>query len=285
MTTHSMHPIASGFGFIESPRWHADRLWFVDYFAQTVLRLNLNGDAEVIAKIPGVPGGLGFLPDGTPLVVSQRDFKVLAIRPDGSLSLHADLSALARGAANELLVDGQGRAYVGHHGYDFFRGAPLQLSTLLLISEHGKVEVAADSLTFPNGMALSPDGHTLIVAESFARCLTAFTVDVNGRLSASRRWASLGEHTPDGICMDSEGAVWAASPLTGQFVRVRENEGVIDAIAAPFGRWAVACAFGGVERRTLFCQSAATTLEDMPKGLSKAFIDAIELDIGGAGIP
>jgi sugar lactone lactonase YvrE len=280
-----LQPFVLGLGFAEAPRWREGQLWFVDYFQGGVFRADGDGNAERIATVPGTPGGLGFLPDSTPLVVSQRDFKLLRIGEDGSTSEYADLSAHARGAANELLVDGKGRAYVGHHGFDFFNKAPPQPSSLMLVEAGGSVRVVADGLTFPNGTALSEDGRTLVVAESFARRLTAFDVAEDGSLDNCRIFAEVGDHTPDGICMDAEGAIWLGSPMTGSFVRVREGGEVLDMIGLPDGRWGVACVLGGEDRRTLFCVSAATTPETMPKGESDAFIDTVQVDVPGAGLP
>jgi sugar lactone lactonase YvrE len=280
-----LQPFIDGLGFPEAPRWHGEALWFVDFFRGAVLRAREAGEAEVVAKVPGTPGGLGFMPDGTPLVVSQREFALYAIRPDGSLARHADLSRFARGAANELLVDSQGRAYVGHHGFDFFGGASLLPSSLLLVQTDGSVRETADELVFPNGTALTPDGRTLILAESFANRLTAFDVAADGSLSSRRLWAALGDHTPDGIALDAGGAVWAASPMTGAFIRVREGGEVLGQIDAGEGRWAVACALGGPDRRTLYCAVAETTLETMPQGKSKGFIRTIEVQTEGAGLP
>ena len=211
----------AGLGFAEAPRWHAGELWFVDYFAGNVQTIDLAGRRRVVAAVPGTPGGLGFLPDGTPLVVSQREFALYAIDKQGRLTRYADLSRFARGAANELLVDGGGRAYVGHHGFDFFGGAPQKPSSLLLVATDGSVREVADGLVFPNGMALTPDGRMLILAESFAARLTAFDVASDGTLGLRREWAQIPGHTPDGICLDAEGAVWLGSPLSGAFLRVQ----------------------------------------------------------------
>ncbi len=275
----------SGLGFAEAPRWHDGRLWFVDYFSTAVLRTDFSGPPETFASVEGMPGGLGFLPDGDAIVVSQRSFTLQRIGRDGRLTQYADLSAYARGAANELLVDPQGRAYVGHHGFDFFGGAEPKPSTLLLVESNGRVRVVAEELVFPNGMALTPDGRTLIVAESFAERLTAFDVASDGSLSNQRLWASIPGHTPDGICLDAEGAVWAGSPLTGAFLRVREGGQVLERIDTIDKRWAVACVFGGARRDTLHCITAATTLEGMPKGESEAFVESVQLSVGGAGLP
>lgn len=278
----TLRTIARGLGFAEAPRWRGGRLWLVDYFAGTVLRGGLDGAFETVATVPGTPGGLGFLPDGTPLVVSQREFRLYRIGPDGALELHADLSAHAVGAANELFVDPAGRAWVGHHGFDFFGGAKPRPSSLLRVDPDGTVSVAADGLVFPNGAALLPDGRTLIVAESFANRLTAFDLRPDGALANRRIWAELGDDTPDGVCVDREGAVWAGSPLTGRFVRVMEGGEVTDAIPTEDGRWAVACAFVGDDLATLCCLTAATTVEDMPQGRSEAFVELADVVVPGA---
>lgn len=283
--TGTLESLFNGLAFPEAPRWHDDRLWFVDFIQGAVFKAEPHGAPEVLAQVPGTPGGLGFLPDGTPLVVSQREFALYAIAADGRLVRHADLSGLARGAANELLVDPQGRAYVGHHGFDFFAGAALQPSSLLLVESDGRVREVAEDLIFPNGTALAPDGKTLILAESFANRLSAFDVAADGGLSNRRIWAALDDHTPDGICLDEEGAVWAASPMTGRFLRVREGGRILDEIDAGNGRWAVACVLGGADRNTLFCAVAETTLETMPQGVSCGFIQTVEVDVAGAGRP
>jgi len=277
-----LRTIIRGLGFAEAPRWHAGKLWFVDFFSGQVLRSDLDGAYEPVATVENMPGGLGFLPDGTPIVVSQRDFRLLRIDEDGSLQAYADLSDHAIGAANELFVDRQGRAYVGHHGFDFFGGGEPRPSSLLLVNPTGGVSVAADELIFPNGTVLTPDGGTLIVAESFANRLTAFDVREDGSLSNRRVWAELGNHTPDGICVDAEGAVWAASPMTATFVRVREGGEVLDQIGTEERRWAVACAFVGDDLDRLACITAATSLEDMPKGKSEAFMELAEVAVPGA---
>lgn len=272
-----LRTIVSGLGFAESPRWHAGRLWFVDFFSGEVARCDLDGERETVTRVENMPGGLGFLPDGTPLVVSQRDFKLLSIHPDGSTSLYADLSSHCIGAANELFVDDLGRAYVGHHGFDFFGGAEPRSSTLLLVQPDGSVSQAADGLIFPNGIGLLPDGRTLIVAESFANRLSAFDVDADGQLSNHRTFAEVGDHTPDGIAVMPDGSVWFGSPLTAAFVRVADGGEVLDEVKTEGGRWAVACALvdDGLQ---LACVTADTSLERMPQGDSRAFIELLDLE-------
>ena len=280
--------LAEGFGFCEAPRWRltdsGGELWFVDFFSKHVMRMDAAGLASVVATVPGMPGGLGFLPDGTPLVVSQQDKKLMRIGSDGELSEYADLSAFARGCANELLVDALGRAYVGHHGFDFLGGAELEPASLILVDADRRVREVATGLVFPNGMAISADGRTLIVAESFAMRLTAYDVAPDGTLSGRRVWAETPGYTPDGICLDAEGAVWAGCPLASAFIRV-EPGGRITHRVPTDGRWAVACALGGADRKTLYCVTADTSLSLMPKGISNAFVEAVDVAVPGAGLP
>lgn len=270
-------PLIDGLGFAEAPRWHDGKLWFVDFFSKRVQRAGLDGSVETVATLEGMPGGLGFLPDGTPLVVSQLDFRLLRIGRDGALDTHADLSAHCVGAANELFVDPHGRAWVGHHGFDFFGGAEPLPSSLLRVDPDGSVHVAAEGLIFPNGTDLLPDGQTLIVAESFANRLTAFDLGDDGTLSNRRVFAELGDHTPDGIAALPDGSVWLGSPMTGAFVRVAEGGKVLDEVRTEGGRWAVACAVVD-DGRKLACVSADTSIDRMPRGDSSAFIELLDLE-------
>jgi sugar lactone lactonase YvrE len=264
MTAGGRRTLVEGLGFAESPRWHRGELWFVDFFSGHVHVLERSGRLRVAATVPGMPGGLGFLPDGTPLVVAQRELAIYALGANGELQRHADLSRHARGAANDMLVDSRGRAYVGHHGFDFFGGAAPQPASLLLVE--------------PDGMALTADARTLVVAESFAARLSAFDVAADGSLGARRDWAVLTGHTPDGICLDHTGAAWLGSPLTGEFLHVHEGGEVLGRLPAGEGRWAVACALGGNDGRTLYLLSAATTLEGMPQGKSTAFVESVAVN-------
>jgi 2-polyprenyl-6-methoxyphenol hydroxylase-like FAD-dependent oxidoreductase/sugar lactone lactonase YvrE len=274
-----------GLGYAEAPRWHDNKLWFVDFFSKQVMTLDECGSTEVIATVLGTPGGLGFLPNKTPVVVSQTDFKLMMIDPAGEVHEYADLSAYARGAANELLVDNNGRCYVGHHGFDFFGGAELEPSSLIMIDENQQVRVVAEDLIFPNGSVITEDGQTLIVAESFANRLTAFDIECDGSLTNRRVWAQLGKQwTPDGICLDKEGALWIGNPLAGAFIRVKEHGEITHKIRFE-PRWAVACVLGGKEGLTLFGITAQTNIDEMPRGISQANIISVEVEVGAAGFP
>jgi len=277
-------PFAEGYTFLEAPRWYSGRLYCVDFFTNRVLSFDEDGTEHVEVEIPGVPSGIGFLPDGDMLVVSQFDHKVLRVS-DGNIAEHADLSGVSVGATNDMIVDAVGNAYVGNWGFDLAAGGPPEPAKLALVRADGSVSVVAEDLIFPNGMVLTDNGATLIVAESFANRITAFDIASDGTLSGRRLWADLGEpYTPDGICMDASGAVWAGNPLVGKFIHVSTNGVIIDEIDCN-GRWAVACVLGGSDRRTLYTLQAETTMEDQPKGISKAFIETVEVSTAGAGLP
>jgi len=252
-TKPTFEVLEQGLRFPEGPRWHAGRLYYSDMYAGEVRALDLNGRAEVVARVPAHPSGLGWRPDGTLLVVSMQDRKLLAVAPGdttGKTSLVADLSALAPFHCNDMVVDARRRAYVGNFGSDIQGGAAPTATVLILVDENGRARIVAEDLLFPNGMVLSPDGRRLVVAETFAARLTAFDVAPDGSLSNRRVFAELGKATPDGICLDAEGAVWVASPFSNELIRVRDGGEVAERIATE--RMPIACALGGPRGRTLF---------------------------------
>src|SRR5450755_1665893 len=184
--------LISGLSFAECPRWRDGRLYISDFYTHRVLSLAMDGTAETIAHVPQQPSGLGFLPDGSLLIVSMRDRKILRRQLDGSLDTQADVSALAPGYLNDMLVDRDGRAWVGNFGFDLMGGAPARSTVLICIEPDGAAKVVADDLGFPNGTALTPDGRTLIVAESLMNRLSSFNVD-GGSLGERRTWAAFGD--------------------------------------------------------------------------------------------
>lgn len=269
--------------FLEGPRWYDGKLWFSDIFAGRVMTVDLSGNASVVAKVAERPSGLGFLPDGRLLIVSMQNCRLLRLDRD-ELTTVADLSSLAVGNPNDMVVDIQGRAYIGHFGYDLFGGEEPKPASLLLVTPDGQVREVADGLEFPNGTVISPDGKTLIVAETFGRRVTAFSIADDGSLSGRRIFAQFSEETPDGICLDAQGAVWISSFESGEFVRVEDGGTITDRIPVP-GRRAVACALGGPQRRTLFLLTAETTLEDLVQGKSVGRVETVQVDTPGAGLP
>ncbi len=245
--------LMAGLAFGESPRWHHRHLWFSDFGAREVVAVDLDGNSEVIARVPGMPMGLGFLPDGRLLVVSARDGHLLVAGPGAPLTTYADLTSLAEHPWSDMVVDGRGNTYIGNIGFDFPAGnfAP---GILALVIPGGPARQAADGLSFANGMAVTPDNNTLIVAETYANRLTAFDIAADGSLSGRRVWAELPGGFPDGICLDADGAVWYADVPGKRCVRVREDGQVLQTIH--LDRGCFACALGGPDRRTLFLMAA-----------------------------
>ncbi|MEN8159933.1 MAG: SMP-30/gluconolactonase/LRE family protein [Myxococcota bacterium] len=278
-----LETLLDGLVFGEGPRWHEGRLWLSDMHAQTVLTVDLDGKREDVLRVEGKPSGLGWLPDGRLLVVSMTDRRLLRREPDGSLVTHADLTALTGGDCNDMVVDAAGRAYVGNFGFDFNQGEKPQTTCIVRVDPDGTAQVAATGLRFPNGSVVTPDGRTLVVGESFGSCLTAFTIGEDGSLSARREWAKLEGATPDGICLDAENAIWVASPMSNELLRVREGGAVTDRI--PTGRQAIACMLGGPDRRTLFALTAETIRPEEALAARSARVEITRVEVPGAGHP
>jgi sugar lactone lactonase YvrE len=243
------HILMTGIAFGESPRWHDERLWLSDWGTQEVIAVDREGRSEVIVRTPVSPFSIDWLPDGRLLILSGPEGLLLRREPDGSLATHADLSGLSDHSWNEIVVDGRGNAYVNNIGFDFPDGefAP---GTVALLTPAGAARQAADGVAFPNGMAVTPDNATLIVAESYANRLTAFDIAADGSLSGQRVWADLGDGVPDGICLDAEGAVWYADVPNERCVRVRKGGEVLQTIE--LDRGCFACMLGGIDGTTLF---------------------------------
>jgi sugar lactone lactonase YvrE len=272
--------LLSGLVFGEAPRWHDDRLWFSDMSVQEVRAADLDGQSEVVARVPTL--GLGFLPDGRLLIVSMRDGLLLRREPDGSLSTHADLTRVANKPWNDLVVDGRGNAYVNNIGFDF-PGGEFRPGLLAMVTPDGAVHQVGDGLAFPNGMVVTPDNATLIVAESYGARLTAFDIAADGSLSNRRVWAELPGGHPDGICLDSEGAVWYSDVPAQRCVRVREGD-VLQTIE--LDRGCFACMLGGPGKRTLFMMAAQfSTTASMGSGVRTGQILTVEAPAPGAGWP
>jgi len=242
----------TGIAFGESPRWHDDRLWFADWGTQEIIAVDLEGNSEVVVRLsfPSFqPICFDWLPDGCLLVVSAGDGLLLRLESDGSLVTHAELGDLADGF-NEIVVDGRGNAYVNGGNFDFATGGGARSGVVALVRPDGTARQVADDIVFGNGMAIAEDGSTLIVAESWARRLSAFDIARDGGLSNRRVWADLGDSPPDGICTDAEGVVWYGDVPNKRCTRVREGGRVLQTIE--LDRGCFACALGGSDRRTLF---------------------------------
>ena len=240
--------LLTGLAIGESPRWHEGRLWFCNWGTQEIVAVDLDGSSEVMAHVPTtLPFCIEWLPDGRLLAVSGPEALLLRQEPDGKLVTHADLGGLA-GGFNEIVADGRGNAYVNGGVFDFSTGTGS--GVVALVRPDGSTRQVADGIAFGNGMAITEDGSTLIVAESWARRLSAFDIASDGSLSNRRVWADLGDSPPDGICVDAEGAVWFADVPNKRCTRVREGGEVLQTIE--LDRGCFACALGGTDRRTLF---------------------------------
>jgi sugar lactone lactonase YvrE len=242
--------LMNGLVFGEQPRWHEDRLWFSDWGTQEVIAVDLEGNREVILRGPAFPLCVDWLPDGRLLVVSAREGLLLRRESDGSLVTHGELNGLSDPPpGNELVVDARGNAYINGGGFDLMAGEEFAPGIVALVTPDGSARQVADGIAFPNGMVVTPDNSTLIVAESYAKRLTAFDIAADGGLSNRRVWADLDDGVPDGICFDAENAVWYGDVPNKRCVRVREGGEVLQTIE--LDRGCFACALGGADRRTL----------------------------------
>jgi sugar lactone lactonase YvrE len=274
--------LLEGFSFLESPRWRDGKLWFSDFYDHRVLAMDAGGQTETVCEAPHQPSGLGWLPDGRMLVVSMIDRRVLRLEAEGLVE-HADLSQFATFHCNDMVVDAEGRAYVGHFGSDLAAGGMPDPASLILVAPDGNCRVVAEDLLFPNGSVITPDGKTLIVGESFGARMTAFDIEPDGSLSNRRLWAQLEAAIPDGCCIDAEGALWVASPPTREVLRVREGGETTDRIS--IDQMAIACMLGGDDRRTLYVLTAPSVDGPECETHRGARIESLEVEVPGAGFP
>jgi sugar lactone lactonase YvrE len=287
--------VAEGFHFLEAPRWHEDRLWFSDFYGLEVTSMRADGsDRRVEATVPGQPSGLGWLPDGRLLVISMVDRLVLRREADGSLVVHADLAEHAGGHVNDMVVDDQGRAYVGNFGFDLMGGAPLAPAALHRVDPDGQVTQVAEDLWFPNGSAITSKG-VLLVNETFGNRVTAFDLTGDGSLVNRRVWAEFGplptdreieqvlptlRVAPDGAALDAEDALWIADATGDRLLRVTEGGTVTDEVKP--GSPVYACALGGADGKTLFACAAPDFAEHARKAAREASMLAIPVAVPGA---
>lgn len=251
MPKNKFDVLIDGLLFPESPRWRNNSLWLSEKRAGRVLQLAINGSVIQTIQIEGEPGGLGWLPDSSLICVSMQSRSLMRINRQGVISSYVDLSSLTTFRCNDMVIDKRGRAYVGDFGYDMSSGHAPSPGVLVLVPLGGEApRIVADQLHFPNGCAITPDGETLIVAESAANRLSAFTIDHNGDLTDRQIFADLGTAVPDGICLDDEGAVWLADPIGNAVIRVAKGGNVLERI--PTSQGAFACELGGHDGRTLF---------------------------------
>jgi sugar lactone lactonase YvrE len=289
-----------GGAFFESPRWHDGRWWVSDFYRHLVLTVDTDGRAEEVLEVEGQPSGLGWMPDGSLLVVSMRDRRILRRSPDGEVSEHADVAHLCGGHLNDMVVDARGRAYAGNFGFDLMGFGDPAPAALIRVDPDGTATVAAEEMLFPNGSVITPDGRTLIVGETAGARYTAFTIEDDGALSDRRVWAQVApapeigtlEETlaqlkfgPDGCCLDAEGHIWSADEVNARCVRLAPGGEIVAEIPAPEGLDTFACMLGGEDGRTLLICAAPDFLEHNRTGASDAVLLTATVDVPRAGLP
>jgi sugar lactone lactonase YvrE len=298
--------LLEGGAFFESPRWRDGRWWLSDFYRHLVLSVSPRGDSREVLEVDGQPSGLGWMPDGSMLVVSMRDHRILRWGAELGASEHADLSAYCGGHLNDMVIDRHGRAYVGNFGFDLMGGADPAPANLIKVDPDGSASIVAENLLFPNGSVITPDGKTLIVGETAGARYTSFTIDDHGSLADRRIWAQLAptpelttlaetlgelEVGPDGCGLDAENhiwcadevAIWVASVPGHHCVRVREGGEVLDTIAVDRGCFA--CMLGGEEGRTLLICAAPDFAEHNRAAAREAVLLTSTVDVPHAGLP
>ena len=286
-----LETLMKGLTFGEGPRWHENKFYFSDFYSHKVYSLDLSGKHEVIVEIPNQPSGLGWTPDGTMLIVSMKDRKLMSLK-DGQLKERADLTEFSGFHCNDMVVDIDGNAFIGNFGFNTYDGEEIKPTNLILVKPGEEPVLAADNLFFPNGTVITPDNKTLIVGETYAARLTAFDKSEDGSLSNRRIWADLKVNAeegtvplPDGMCIDEEGAIWVASPSTAEVIRVHEGGMISERI--PVQTNAFACMLGGEDRRTLFiCTSNGSGVDPEAALREKSGkIEITKVDVPGCGKP
>lgn len=286
------HTLTDGLYFGEGPRWHNGRLWFSDFYDHAVKSMDTAGRVSIEHRFEDQPSGLGWLPDGRLLVVSMRALKVLRQEGTGFVE-HADLSGLARHMCNDMVVDGNGRAWVGNFGFDLDaelsrRGvasvfAEHPSTNLVRVDPDGSVHLAAREMHFPNGTVVTPDGKTLVVGETLASCLTAFDILADGCLANRREWAALGQRAPDGICLDADGNIWVANAVAPECVLIAPGGEVLQVVATSQNCYA--CMLGGDDGRDLYAVTALTSHHDVAAVERTGKIETARVKTPGAGWP
>ena len=282
MRMKQVRTLLSGRGLVESPRWHGDRLYFSDWSAGEVVAVDLVGRGEVIARVASLPLCTAWLPDGRLVIVSSPDGRLLRREPDGSLVTHANLG---QPGWNDIVADGRGNIYVNRAFFNPVAGEEVQPGFVFLVTGDGSVRQVADDIEFPNGMAVTADNSTLIVADSYRHSLVAFDIGSGGELSGRRVWAQLGEGTPDGICADAENAVWYADVPNQRCARVAAGGAVLQTVEIDRGGFA--CVLGGPGGTTLFIVAAAWQGMTGPQMVAPGSGQVLttEVAVPGAGWP
>src|SRR5215218_289481 len=290
MAERELGTLLEGGAFFEGPRWRDGRWWVSDFYRGIVSTVTPDGAEDTVLEVPEQPSGLGWTPDGSLLVVSRKDFRVLRRSPDGEVTEHADLSSMAEGHLNDMVVDPEGRAYVGNFGFDLMAG----------VDPDGTASVAASELWFPNGTVITDDGRTLIVGETVAARYTQFTVAGDGSLTDRKTWGQIApepsfesfEHTlaelrfaPDGCALDAEGCIWSADAVGGRVARLAPGGEIVDEVRGPEGLGVFACMLGGEDGRTLLLCAAPDFLEHLRMDAREGVLLTTQVDVPHTGLP
>jgi sugar lactone lactonase YvrE len=300
MAERALHTLLEGGCFFEGPRWHEGRWWVSDFYRHLVLTVDIDGRAHEVLSVEGQPSGLGWMPDGSLLVVSMRDRRILRWFADTGVTVHADPSEHCSGHLNDMVVDRRGRAYAGEFGFDLMAGANPAPAVLVRVDPDGAVSVAADDMLFPNGSVISPDGRTLIVGETAGARYTAFSIRKDGSLADRRVWAQVAatpplttfeetlsklEFGPDGCALDADGHIWSADEIGARCVRLAPGGEIVDEIPAPDGLDCFACMLGGEDGRTLLICAAPDFAEAKRRAVREAVLLTTTVDVPHAGLP
>ena len=298
MGARELRTLVEGGAYFEAPRWHEGRWWVSDFYRHGVFAITPDGAEEQVLEVAGQPSGLGWLPDGSLLVVSMREHALLRRAPDGSVTVHADLTEHCGGHLNDLAVDELGRAYVGNFGFDLMNFADPAGTSLVRVDPDGSVHVEAGDLWFPNGTVI--DGDTLIVAETFAGRLTAFMIAADGTLTDRRVWGQIAPtvepstveemlphlgFAPDGCTLDAEGCIWSADADGGRVARLARGGEILEAIPSPEGLGVFACMLGGEDGRTLLICAAPDFLEHRRIDKREGVLLTTTVEVPHAGLP
>jgi sugar lactone lactonase YvrE len=300
MPERELATLLEGGGFFEGPRWRDSRWWVSDFYRGLVLTVAPDGSSSEVMAVKEQPSGMGWMPDGSLLVVSMKNHRILRRSEAGELSVHAELSEYCAGHLNDMVLDSQGRAYVGEFGFDLQAFADPAPGKLMRVDPDGAVTVLAEDLMFPNGAVITPDGETLIVGETAGARYTAFTLDADGSVRDRRTWAQVAEapelgplaetlpqlkFAPDGCTLDADGCIWAADAVGRRCARVAEGGEIVDQIPAPEGLGIFACMLGGADGRTLLMCAAPDFLEANRANKREAVLLTTLVDVPHSGLP
>lgn len=299
MSARTLTTLSDGGCFFEGPRWRDGRWWVSDFYRHGVFTVTPDGTETRVAEVPAQPSGLGWLPDGTLLVVAMKDHQVLRVAADGTTEVHATIAGV-RGPCNDMVVSDAGHAYVGSFGFDLMAGEDPSPSPIYHVAPDGTARIAAEDLYFPNGSVISADGSTLVVGETMGSRYTAFTIEADGTLSDRRIWGQMAptpelgafaetlgavQVGPDGCALDAEGHIWCADAIGARVIRLAPGGEIVDEVAAPEGMGAFACMLGGDDGRTLLVCLAPDFFEHARSAAREAVLATTTVDVGHAGLP